>query len=154
MYAGNVFKITICDLKRSKFMVRRQGQKAAGFGESAAQRCGTIDSHTARPEGSAGALNQAVKRNKGRFPIDFMFRLSWDETRLVSALRSQNVILKRGGHLKFRPNAFTEHGAVMLGMRRRGSREGHCLIRRGRGESLWGELSDCRCMVDAYRYPP
>jgi len=95
-------------------MVRRQGQKAAGFGESAAQRCGTIDSHTARPEGSAGALNQAVKRNKGRFPIDFMFRLSWDETRLVSALRSQNVILKRGGHLKFRPNAFTEHGAVML----------------------------------------
>ena len=63
---------------------------------------------------TVGALNQAVKRNKGRFPIDFMFRLSWDETRLVSALRSQNVILKRGGHLKFRPNAFTEHGAVML----------------------------------------
>ncbi len=63
---------------------------------------------------TVGVLNQAVKRNKGRFPIDFMFRLSWDETRLVSALRSQNVILKRGGHLKFRPNAFTEHGAVML----------------------------------------
>ena len=27
VYAGNVFKITICDLKRSKFMVRRQGRK-------------------------------------------------------------------------------------------------------------------------------
>ena len=63
---------------------------------------------------TVGALNQAVKRNKGRFPSDFMFQLSWEETRLVSDLRSQNVILKRGGHLKFRPNAFTEHGAVML----------------------------------------
>ena len=55
-------------------------------------------------------LMQAVKRNAGRFPEDFMFQLSWEETR---ALRSQNVILESGGHFRFRPYAFTEHGAIM-----------------------------------------
>ena len=29
-------------------------------------------------------------------------------------LRSQNVTLKRGQHLKYRPYAFTEHGILML----------------------------------------
>ena len=38
-------------------------------------------------------LNQAVRRNAERFPKDFMFQLSWEET---SALRSQIVTLKRG----------------------------------------------------------
>ncbi len=55
-------------------------------------------------------LMQAVKRNAGRFPEDFMFQLNWEETR---ALRSQNVILESGGHFRFRPYAFTEHGAIM-----------------------------------------
>jgi phage regulator Rha-like protein len=56
-------------------------------------------------------LNQAVKRNKERFPSDFAFQLSMEET---EALRSQSVILKRGQHRKYRQYAFTEHGAVML----------------------------------------
>jgi hypothetical protein len=56
-------------------------------------------------------LNQAVKRNRNRFPPDFMFQLTWEETR---ALRSQSVILGPRAHLRFRPYAFTEHGAVML----------------------------------------
>ena len=56
------------------------------------------------------ALNQAVKRNADRFPKDFMFQLSWDET---GSLRSQIVTLKRGRHIKFRPYVFTEHGAIM-----------------------------------------
>src|SRR5438094_10599937 len=56
-------------------------------------------------------LNQAVKRNRARFPDDFMFRLSREETRL---LRSQFVTLKRGEHLKYRPYAFTEQGIAML----------------------------------------
>ncbi len=60
------------------------------------------------------ALNQAVKRNKDRFPSDFMFRLTSTEARAASALRSQNVTLKRGQHSKYAPYAFTEHGAVML----------------------------------------
>jgi ORF6N domain. len=56
------------------------------------------------------ALNQAVKRNRERFPEEFMFQLSWDE---VSSLRSQIVTLKPGMHQKYRPFAFTEHGALM-----------------------------------------
>jgi hypothetical protein len=38
---------------------------------------------------STKALNQAVKRNLGRFPSDFMFRLSQAETRSLN--RSQSV---------------------------------------------------------------
>jgi len=56
-------------------------------------------------------LNQAVKRNRARFPDDFMFQLNREETRL---LRSQFVTLKRGEHLKYRPYAFTEQGIAML----------------------------------------
>jgi hypothetical protein len=58
------------------------------------------------------ALNQAVKRNAGRFPKDFMFRLSIKE---AAALRSQIVTLEigRGQHSKYLPFAFTEHGAIM-----------------------------------------
>jgi hypothetical protein len=60
-------------------------------------------------------LNQAVKRNRERFPDDFMFQLTADETRI---LRSQTVTLDarrgRGAHRKYRPYAFTEQGVAML----------------------------------------
>lgn len=77
-------------------------------------------------------LNQAVKRNAGRFPGDFMFQLSAEETR---SLRSQIVTLNEQsaqaeevaknrsqivtGSLKHRerksrPYAFTEQGVAML----------------------------------------
>lgn len=56
-------------------------------------------------------LMQAVKRNLERFPEDFMFQLTWEETLDV---RSQNVILKRGQHSKYRLYAFTEQGVAML----------------------------------------
>jgi len=59
-------------------------------------------------------LNQAVKRNRSRFPGDFMFQLSWEEAERVIASRSQIVTLKRGRNVKYRPFVFTEHGAVML----------------------------------------
>ena len=59
-------------------------------------------------------LNQAATRNKSRFPSDFMFQLTWDEAELAKTSRSQTVTLKRGRNLKYRPYAFTEHGAVML----------------------------------------
>jgi hypothetical protein len=59
------------------------------------------------------ALNQAVKRNRDRFPPDFMFRLTSRET---ESLRSQNVTLEngRGRHRKYLPYAFTEQGVAML----------------------------------------
>ena len=56
-------------------------------------------------------LNQAVRRNIRRFPEDFMFQLTHEETQ---SLRSQIVTLKRGQHLKYLPYAFTEHGILML----------------------------------------
>lgn len=58
------------------------------------------------------ALNQAIKRNIKRFPPDFVFQLTSDES---DSLRSQFVTLKsgRGRHRKFLPYAFTEHGAIM-----------------------------------------
>ena len=41
-------------------------------------------------------LNQAAKRNIERFPDEFMFRLSMEESQRVLDSRSQIVILKRG----------------------------------------------------------
>jgi DNA repair exonuclease SbcCD ATPase subunit len=58
-------------------------------------------------------LVQAVRRNHDRFPEDFMFRLTEEES---TALRSQIVILEngRGRYSKYAPLAFTEHGVAML----------------------------------------
>jgi hypothetical protein len=56
-------------------------------------------------------LNQQVKRNVSRFPERYMFQLTKDE---YDRLRSQNVTLKRGQHVKYLPYAFTEHGILML----------------------------------------
>ncbi len=55
-------------------------------------------------------LNEQVKRNKARFPDDFMFRLSADEKTEVVA-KCDHL-----SNLKFSPTmpyAFTEHGALM-----------------------------------------
>ena len=54
-------------------------------------------------------LNEQVKRNRERFPQDFMFQLSAEEEQ---SLRSQNATSKRGGR-RYLPYAFTEHGAIM-----------------------------------------
>ena len=58
-------------------------------------------------------LNQAVKRNPRRFPRDFMFQLTGEET---ENLRSQFVTSKRGnkGGRRYLPYAFTEQGVAML----------------------------------------
>ncbi len=59
-------------------------------------------------------INQTVKRNIERFPMEFCFRLNEEELRF---LRSQFVILKkdgRGQHSKYLPYVFTEHGITML----------------------------------------
>jgi hypothetical protein len=56
------------------------------------------------------ALKQAVKRNAGRFPPDFMFQL---DTLEFESLRSHFVTSKRGG-TRYMPFAFTEQGIAML----------------------------------------
>jgi len=55
-------------------------------------------------------LNQAVKRNLNRFPLDFMFQLNKIE---FENLISQSVISSWGGVRKL-PYVFTEHGVLML----------------------------------------
>lgn len=56
------------------------------------------------------SLIQAVKRNRERFPPDFMFQLTRKE---FDALRSQFVISKSRGGRRYLPYAFTEYGAFM-----------------------------------------
>ena len=59
------------------------------------------------------ALIQAVKRNRSRFPGDFMFQLTAEE---LNVWRSQIVISKPSAMkgLRRRPYAFTEQGVAML----------------------------------------
>lgn len=64
-------------------------------------------------------LKQAVRRNRHRFPEDFLFELNDSEVANLESSRSQFVTLnkagsKRGSNIKYAPFAFTEHGAVML----------------------------------------
>ena len=111
-----------------------------------------LDSDLARLYGvEARALNQAVARNRKRFPADFMFQLTPEE---YEPLRSQTVISKKGGTTddlsqsvmsslrrrdqrlrsqivtskkgrggrRFRPYVFTEQGVAMLSSVLRSSR--------------------------------
>lgn len=59
----------------------------------------------------AKRLNEQVKRNRARFPSDFVFRMNQREGRL---LRSQ-IATSRSAHggRRHLPYAFTEHGAIM-----------------------------------------
>jgi hypothetical protein len=57
-------------------------------------------------------LNQAVRRNRVKFPTDFMFRLNRAEARQLN--RSQPVMgSQKHRDPRFLPYAFTEHGAIM-----------------------------------------
>ncbi len=57
-------------------------------------------------------LNEAVRRNRDRFPLDFMFQLTRQEvTNLISQIAISS--LGHGGRRKL-PYAFTEHGIAML----------------------------------------
>ena len=57
------------------------------------------------------AVNQAVARNRSRFPSDFAFKLT---SREAANLRSQSVISSFHGGRRYVPRAFTEHGVAML----------------------------------------
>ena len=71
-----------------------------------------MDSDLAALYGVAtGHLNRAVKRNRSRFPVDFMFELAAEE---VANLKCQIGISSWGGRRRARPHAFTEHGIAML----------------------------------------
>lgn len=78
-------------------------------------------------ETATKVLNLAVKRNRMRFPDDFMFQLTKEEYEGIRSqietleksdnpLRLQNETLKnaRGQHSKYLPYVFTEQGVAML----------------------------------------
>ncbi len=70
-----------------------------------------LDSDLARLYGvETKRLNEAVKRNIKRFPINFMFQLNKEE---FKNLKSQIATSSWGGVRKL-PYAFTEHGITML----------------------------------------
>ena len=71
-----------------------------------------LDSDLAELYGvSVKRLNEQVKRNRERFPADFMFLLA---TKEHEVLRSQIATSKNGsGGRRYPPYAFTEHGAIM-----------------------------------------
>lgn len=66
-------------------------------------------------------LNQAVRRNREKFPPDFLLELKNTEAVSLQRARKQDdarsrsqiVTLKRGWNVKHRTFAFTEHGAIM-----------------------------------------
>lgn len=81
-----------------------------------------LDADLARLYGvETRVLKQAVRRNREKFPPDFMFELTRAEASHLQRalnpedviLRSQIVTLKHGRHVKHLPFAFTEHGALM-----------------------------------------
>lgn len=56
-------------------------------------------------------LNEQVRRNKERFPEDFMFQLSEKE---ADTMRSQFATASEKRNVRYRPFAFTEQGVAML----------------------------------------
>jgi ORF6N domain-containing protein len=72
-----------------------------------------IDVHLAALYGvTTKRLNEQVRRNRARFPEDFMFQLTAEE---VASLRSQIATSNKGrGGRRYAPYAFTEQGVAML----------------------------------------
>ena len=85
-----------------------------------------LDSDLAQIYGvTTKALNQAIKRNMGKFPLDFMFRLTLQDimdfnSRAASGgesdMRSQIVTASPKRNIRYLPYAFTKHGAIMAAM--------------------------------------
>ena len=72
-----------------------------------------LDVHLAALYGvTTKRLNEQVRRNRARFPEDFMFQLTAEE---VASLRSQFATSNKGrGGRRYAPYAFTEQGVAML----------------------------------------
>lgn len=89
-----------------------------------------LDSDLARLYGvEARVLNQAVKRNRTRFPSDFMFQITSEEAEEIRRLRSQpmsstsgpaadssQIVMSSAKHRgrSYLPYAFTEQGIAMV----------------------------------------
>lgn len=115
-------EVTICDFKRGETKVKTplKAENVASLlhwirGEKVLLSQDLADLYRVPVK----VLNQAVKRNVGRFPGDFMFQVSKDE---FQRLKSQIVTSNRGGIRRALPYAFTEQGVAMLSSVLRSSR--------------------------------
>ena len=110
------FKVTICDLEpvhQPADNLKLKKPIESLILEIRRQRV-LIDADLAAIYGvETRALNQAVKRNAGRFPEDFIFQLNADEKLEVITNCDHLAGLKFAKSLPF---AFTEHGAIMAAM--------------------------------------
>ena len=59
-------------------------------------------------------INEAVIRNKDKFPIRFSWQLSIDETNNLSRSQFATLNIKRGNNIKYGARVFTEQGVYML----------------------------------------
>jgi chaperonin cofactor prefoldin len=116
-FATCTFEVANCDLKEpgeGKLSFRMPGREEPIESRILVLRRHKVilDTDLAELYGvSVKRLNEQVKRNRDRFPPDFMFRLSAKE---YEVLRSQSATSKTGrGGRRFLPYAFTEHGAIM-----------------------------------------
>ena len=116
---GSVFKVANCDPKYNRDWVRMAQKKTEIIQTDVESHIFTvrgqkviIDTDLAQLYGvETKQLNQAIKRNSNRFPDDFAFQLAPQEVR---DMWSQTVTtLQRYRSPKYRPFAFTEHGAIM-----------------------------------------
>jgi hypothetical protein len=96
----------------TKSLARRLPELEALIYEIRGQKA-MLDSDLARIYGtSTGALNRAAKRNRERFPSDFLFQISPAEWKNLKC-QIGTSISTHGGRRRGRPYAFTEHGAIM-----------------------------------------
>ena len=107
--AGPKIVVPIERIEKTIFLIR--GQKVI------------LDSDLAQIYGVATkVLNQAVKRNRERFPEDFMFQLTREEAERLQRSKSPMAAPNQSQFVtgsqkhrdpRFLPYAFTEHGAIM-----------------------------------------
>jgi phage regulator Rha-like protein len=114
-----MLEVANCDIKQRSGTLRLMPKKPSTLAVPVESRIlilrhqrVILDSDLAELYGvPAKQLNQQTKRNRERFPSDFMFQLTIEEH---NSLRSQIVTSKKGrGGRRYPPYAFTEHGAIM-----------------------------------------
>jgi len=98
-------------VQKSELDLDRSGERWSHVIFSVRGRKVIVDADLARLYGvTTAALNQAVRRNAGRFPEDFAFRLTPAEK---SEVITNCDHLKKIKYSRMLPLVFTEHGAVM-----------------------------------------
>jgi hypothetical protein len=108
-----VSKVTICDLKARMSESSLSTDNILPLIRTIRDQRGILASDLEKLYGTkAKRLNEQIRRNKSRFPTDFMFQLTRAEA--IANSRSQIATLNwQGANVKHLPYVFTEYGAIM-----------------------------------------